>query len=102
MFFKLTHTSSKSNARVGKVFTDRGKIDTPIFMPVGTLGTVKSVFTDDILKTGTEIILGNTYHLFLRPGLEILEKFGGLHKYMNWHKPILTDSGCYHVFRWYY
>ena len=60
-------------------------------MPVGTLGTIKSIFTDDILKTGTEIILGNTYHLFLRPGVEILGKFGGLHNFMNWQKPILTE-----------
>ena len=66
-------------------------------MPVGTQGTVKSVFVDDILSTGTQIILGNTYHLFLRPGLKILEKFGGLQNFMNWEKPILTDSGGFQV-----
>ena len=66
-------------------------------MPVGTQGTVKGVFVDDILKTDTQIILGNTYHLLLRPGVEILKKFNGLHKFMNWNKPILTDSGGYQI-----
>ena len=66
-------------------------------MPVGTQGTVKGVFTDDILKTGTQIILGNTYHLLLRPGIEIIKKFNGLHNFMNWKKPILTDSGGYQI-----
>ena len=66
-------------------------------MPVGTQGTVKGVFVDDILKTNTQIILGNTYHLLLRPGIEILKKFGGLHNFMNWKKPILTDSGGYQI-----
>ena len=94
-FFELI--KSKNKYRLGKIHTKRGVINTPAFMPVGTLGTVKSIFTDDILKTGTEIILGNTYHLFLRPGLEILNKFGGLHKYMNWNKPILTDSGGFQI-----
>ena len=94
-FFELI--KSKDNYRLGKIHTKRGIINTPAFMPVGTLGTVKSIFTDDILKTGTEIILGNTYHLFLRPGTEILNKFGGLHKYMNWNKPILTDSGGFQI-----
>ena len=79
------------SARLGKINTHRGQIDTPTFMPVGTQGTVKSVFVEDILSTGTQIILGNTYHLFLRPGMEILKKFGGLQKFMNWNKPILTD-----------
>ncbi len=94
-FFELIN--SKNKYRLGKIHTKRGIINTPAFMPVGTLGTVKSIFTDDILKTGTEIILGNTYHLFLRPGTEILNQFGGLHKYMNWHKPILTDSGGFQI-----
>ena len=66
-------------------------------MPVGTQGTIKSIFTDDVLKTGTQIILGNTYHLFLRPGIKILESVGGLHKFMNWKKPILTDSGGFQI-----
>ena len=99
MFFKLTHTSSKSNARVGKVFTDRGKIDTPIFMPVGTLGSVKGVFQHDLdKKINAQIILSNNYHLYLRPGVDIVNKAGGLHKFINWDKPILTDSGGYQVF----
>ena len=99
MFFKLTHRSSKSNARVGKVFTDRGEINTPIFMPVGTLGTVKGVFNHDLIdKINAEIILSNNYHLYLRPGIDTIKKSGGLHKFINWDKPILTDSGGYQVF----
>ena len=82
-------------ARFGRIFTPRGIIDTPAFMPVGTQGTVKGIFTDDIIKTNTQIILGNTYHLLLRPGVQVLEKFKGLHNFMNWRKPILTDSGGY-------
>ena len=84
-------------ARRGKIYTSRGTIDTPAFMPVGTQGTVKGLFTDDVKKTNTQIILGNTYHLLLRPGVEILNKFNGLHKFMNWDKPILTDSGGYQI-----
>ena len=80
-----------------KFIHQRGIIDTPAFMPVGTQGTVKGIFTDDILKTNTQIILGNTYHLLLRPGIEILNKFNGLHNFMNWNKPILTDSGGYQI-----
>ena len=81
----------------GKIYTSRGTIDTPAFMPVGTQGTVKGLFTDDVKKTNTQIILGNTYHLLLRPGVEILNEFNGLHKFMNWDKPILTDSGGYQI-----
>ena len=94
-FFELIKTNNQ--ARLGKIKTSRGVIDTPTFMPVGTQGTVKGIFVDDILKTGTQIILGNTYHLFLRPGLDILKNIGGLHKFMNWHKPILTDSGGFQI-----
>ena len=93
--FELIAQSDK--ARVGKISTPRGTIDTPAFMPVGTQGTVKGIFTDDILKTNTQIILGNTYHLLLRPGIEVLNKFNGLHNFMNWNKPILTDSGGYQI-----
>ena len=93
--FELITQSGK--ARLGKINTSRGNIDTPAFMPVGTQGSVKGVFTDDILKTDTHIILGNTYHLLLRPGVNILNKFNGLHRYMNWDKPILTDSGGYQI-----
>ena len=99
MFFKLTHRSSKTNARSGKIFTDRGAISTPIFMPVGTLGTVKGVHQHELENDiQAEIILSNTYHLYLRPGVDVINSAGGLHKFMNWNKPILTDSGGYQVF----
>ena len=85
-------------ARRGIVKTVHGNINTPAFMPVGTAATVKAVTTPDLLKTGSEILLGNTYHLMLRPGDDLISKFGGLHNFMNWHLPILTDSGGYQVF----
>ena len=94
-FFELIKTNNQ--ARLGIIKTSRGNIETPAFMPVGTQGTVKGIFVDDVLKTETHIILGNTYHLFLRPGLEILKNSGGLHQFMNWHKPILTDSGGFQI-----
>ena len=93
--FELITQSGK--ARLGIIKTPRGNIDTPAFMPVGTKGSVKGVFLDDILDTNTQIILGNTYHLLLRPNIEILRKFNGLHKFINWPKPILTDSGGYQI-----
>ncbi len=95
--FSFNLTSTFKKARLGKINTPKGRIDTPAFMPVGTLGTVKGLFVEDIEKTGSQIILGNTYHLMLRPGSQILEKFGGLHTFMNWKKPILTDSGGFQV-----
>jgi len=95
--FTFELITQNDKARLGKIITPRGIIDTPAFMPVGTQGTVKGIFTDDILKTNTQIILGNTYHLLLRPGIKILEKFSGLHNFMNWNKPILTDSGGYQI-----
>ena len=95
--FSFELITQSDEARLGKIFTPKGIIDTPAFMPVGTQGTVKGVFTDDIEKTGTQILLGNTYHLLLRPGIETLKKFNGLHKFMNWNKPILTDSGGYQI-----
>lgn len=99
MKFELLHTDTKSKARAGKITTDHGVIETPIFMPVGTQGAVKAVhmteLKDDIKA---QIILGNTYHLYLRPGLDILEKAGGLHKFNTWDRPILTDSGGFQVF----
>jgi queuine tRNA-ribosyltransferase len=97
--FELQHTDTQSKARTGKITTDHGEILTPIFMPVGTVGSVKAV-TQQQLHTDVkaQIILGNTYHLYLRPGLETLEAAGGLHKFNGWHKPILTDSGGYQVF----
>jgi queuine tRNA-ribosyltransferase len=95
--FSFELITQDDKARLGKIYTPRGTIDTPAFMPVGTQGTVKGVFTEDIIKTNTQIILGNTYHLLLRPGIDILDKFNGLHNFMNWKKPILTDSGGYQI-----
>jgi queuine tRNA-ribosyltransferase len=95
--FRFELVAQNGEARCGKIVTKRGTINTPAFMPVGTLGTVKGIFVDDLLKTGSDIILGNTYHLMLRPGVDDLEKFGGLHDYMNWKKPILTDSGGFQI-----
>lgn len=99
MDFKLIKKDSASKARLGELTTAHGKIQTPIFMPVGTAATVKGVHQHEADKdTQAQIILGNTYHLYLRPGLEVLEKAGGLHQFMNWQKPILTDSGGYQVY----
>ena len=95
--FSFELIAQNEKARLGKITTPRGIINTPAFMPVGTQGTVKGIFMDDILQTNTQIILGNTYHLLLRPGIKILEKFNGLHNFMNWNKPILTDSGGYQI-----
>ncbi len=95
--FSFELLTQDGNARLGRIKTPRGLIDTPSFMPVGTQGTVKGIFTDDIIKTNSQIILGNTYHLLLRPGIDILKIFGGLHNFMNWNKPILTDSGGYQI-----
>ena len=95
--FSFELEAQDDKARLGLIKTKRGIIKTPAFMPVGTQGTVKGLFTDDILKTKTDIILGNTYHLLLRPGIEVLKKFNGLHDFMNWQKPILTDSGGYQI-----
>ena len=99
MQFELQHTDPKSNARAGKISTGHGEIETPIFMPVGTVGSVKTVHQrelEDDIKA--QIILGNTYHLYLRPGLEVIGKAGGLHQFIGWNHPILTDSGGYQVF----
>ncbi|MCF6183045.1 MAG: tRNA guanosine(34) transglycosylase Tgt [Bacteroidales bacterium] len=99
MKFEIIKRDADSKAKTGVLHTDHGKIETPIFMPVGTIGSVKAVHQkelDEDIKA--QIILGNTYHLYLRPGVKILEQAGGLHKFMNWNKPILTDSGGYQVF----
>lgn len=97
--FELQHTANGSKARAGKMTTDHGDIETPIFMPVGTVGSVKAVSQQQLYNdVNAEIILGNTYHLYLRPGLEVLEAAGGLHNFNGWHRPILTDSGGYQVF----
>ena len=99
MQFELLYSDTKTNARLGKITTDHGVIETPIFMPVGTIGSVKGIhkkeLTDDI---HAQIILGNTYHLYLRPGTDVIRKAGGLHKFANVSLPILTDSGGYQVF----
>lgn len=99
MTFELQHTDTLSNARAGLLTTDHGQIQTPIFMPVGTVGSVKGLTVRDLKEeVKAQIILGNTYHLYLRPGTEILEKAGGLHKFNGWDRPILTDSGGFQVF----
>jgi len=97
--FDLENTDQHSSARAGKLITDHGEILTPIFMPVGTVGSVKAVTQHQLENdVKAQIILGNTYHLYLRPGLETIEKAGGVHKFLNWRRPILTDSGGYQVF----
>ncbi len=97
--FELQHTDPYSSARAGKITTDHGEILTPIFMPVGTVGSVKAVHFEELRKqVKAQIILGNTYHLYLRPGLDILRKAGGLHKFIGWERPMLTDSGGFQVF----
>jgi queuine tRNA-ribosyltransferase len=96
--FNVKNSSTQSNARTGEIETARGKIQTPIFMPVGTLATVKSVSPEELEAAGAQIILGNTYHLYLRPGCEVIEQFAGVHAFMNWDRPILTDSGGFQVF----
>jgi queuine tRNA-ribosyltransferase len=99
MTFELQHTDPNSNARAGKITTDHGVIETPIFMPVGTVASVKAVHQRELKEdVKAQIILGNTYHLYLRPGIQTLEKAGGLHKFNGWDGPILTDSGGYQVF----
>ncbi len=99
MHFKLLNTDTNSKARAGKISTAHGNIETPIFMPVGTIGSVKSIHQRELENDiKAQIILGNTYHLYLRPGTDILKNAGGLHKFINWNKPILTDSGGYQVF----
>lgn len=99
MRYTLVKNDAKSNARAGVITTDHGEIETPIFMPVGTVGSVKGVGVNDLENDiKAQIILGNTYHLYLRPGLEVLEECGGLHKFNSWEHPILTDSGGFQVF----
>ena len=99
MSFKIICSDKKSNARVGKLKTDHGIINTPIFMPVGTLGTVKGIHQKELNQDiKAEIILGNTYHLYLRPGIDVIQKAGGIHKFIGYKKPILTDSGGFQVY----
>lgn len=99
MTFQLQHTDNASDARAGLITTAHGQIETPIFMPVGTVGSVKGVHFEELRQQiGAQIILGNTYHLYLRPGLDTLYKAGGLHKFISWDRPMLTDSGGFQVF----
>lgn len=96
--YQLKHKEKNCDARIGKIKTKHGEIETPVFMPVGTSASVKTLSFDEVDEVGSQIILSNTYHLWLRPGADIVEKAGGLHNFMNYHKPILTDSGGYQVF----
>jgi len=96
--FSVLHRDSSCSARLGSLKTEHGTIETPIFMPVGTNATVKAMTPEDLLAINAQIILSNTYHLYLRPGHQLVEKMGGLHKFMNWNRPILTDSGGFQVF----
>ena len=98
LIFELLHKDSRSKARRGRITTPHGVIETPVFMPVGTQATVKAMKPEDVERTGAQIILSNTYHLMLRPGSDIVREAGGLHEFMNWHKPILTDCGGFQVF----
>ena len=96
--YELLHKDKKTGARRGVIHTPHGDIQTPIFMPVGTQATVKSMTNEELVENGAQIILGNTYHLYLRPGDELIKEAGGLHKFMKWNRPILTDSGGFQVF----
>lgn len=97
MALKFEILKTKGKSRLGKLYTKHGVVNTPAFMPVGTCGTVKAMMPESVAATGAEILLGNTYHLMLRPGADLVAKMGGLHKFMNWNKPILTDSGGFQV-----
>src|SRR3990167_8022492 len=96
--FTLEHQDSRTKARSGFLKTGRGLVKTPVFMPVGTQATVKTISNQELLDAGAQIILSNTYHLFLRPGEKVIEAAGGLHRFMRWDKPILTDSGGFQIF----
>jgi queuine tRNA-ribosyltransferase len=96
--FEITARSETGPARTGKIKTAHGDIDTPVFMPVGTLGSVKSLSPEELTGAGAQILLGNTYHLYLRPGCDVIERFSGLHRFMNWNGPLLTDSGGFQIF----
>ena len=95
--FSFTLLKENQTARLGKINTHRGQIDTPTFMPVGTQATIKSAFIEDVISSGVQIILTNTYHLMIRPGVERIKRIGGLHEFMNCKLPILTDSGGFQI-----
>jgi len=96
--FELIRTDPATKARRGRLVTAHGVVETPVFMPVGTQATVKCCSPDELKALGAQIILGNTYHLFVRPGMDVMAHFGGLHRFMAWDRPILTDSGGFQVF----
>ncbi len=96
--FELLAQDRQSKARRGQLTTAHGLVETPAFMPVGTQGSVKGVSPRELQELNAQIVLGNTYHLFVRPGIDVIRHFGGLHKFMNWNGPILTDSGGYQIF----
>lgn len=98
MTFQVHKTDNNTKARLGTLKTARGNIETPFFMPVGTNATVKGISGEELLEIGAQLLLSNTYHVFLRPGLDVINSFGGLHGFMGWEKPILTDSGGYQIF----
>ena len=98
MVFEVIEEDAKSEARLGRLTTAHGVVETPVFMDVGTLGTVKSLEPRDLVETGAQVVLGNTYHLMLRPGKDVIAAAGGLHRFMRWDGPILTDSGGFQVF----
>ena len=97
--FEVVKADLRTKARLGRLSTPHGVIETPVFMDVGTLGTVKALEPRDLCELGTQVVLGNTYHLLLRPGPDIISAAGGLHRFMGWNGPILTDSGGFQVFR---
>lgn len=97
-FFSLLKKDTKTRARIGKIKTPNGEILTPTFVPVGSQATVKSLTPQDLREIGVQVFFANTYHLYLRPGVEVIEKLGGLHKFMNWDRPLMTDSGGFQVF----
>src|SRR5512136_2652312 len=96
--FEIIKKDRSCQARLGRIETDHGSFTTPAFLPVGTQGSVKSLTPEELVEVGVEAILGNTYHLYLRPGLETIQRLGGLHPFIHWDKPILTDSGGYQIF----
>ncbi|HHY13553.1 MAG TPA: tRNA-guanine transglycosylase, partial [Thermoanaerobacterales bacterium] len=98
MSFRVLYECSETGARIGELKTPHGVIQTPVFMPVGTQATVKTMTPEELKEVGAQIVLSNTYHLYIRPGHKLIEQVGGLHKFMNWDKPILTDSGGFQVF----
>lgn len=98
MKFELIHTDRRSKARAGLIETDHGTVQTPVFMPVGTQGTVKTLTPRDLKQSHSQIILANTYHLYLRPGSKRISEFGGIHRFIGWDRPVLTDSGGYQVY----